>query len=318
MRSGTCRSLLSAPTCVAVTALWLSFGYGHPAVAQHKPKLPPIYDAKADGNKQIADALAIAKRDNKRVLLQFGANWCIWCHRLHDLFDNDPLVSKKLLYEYVLVLIDVDTVDGKKHNEDVDARYGRPSKYGLPTLVVLDADGKQLALQPAQPWELGDQHNPFKVLSFLKKWQAEPQSAQAVLSTALSRAKSESKNVFLYFTAPWCEWSRRMDDFLHTGKTAEVLSSVYVPLKVDIERTTDGKELAKTFGWNADTGVPFFVIADPNGSKLADSKGTNGNIGFPSQPSDIIHFVTVVRKTAPALTPEQMGTLESAIQGPNP
>lgn len=248
MRSGTCRSLLNTPTWMVLTAFCLTFGSGHTVVAQHKPKLPPIYDTKADGNKQIADALAIAKRDNKRVLLQFGANWCIWCHRLHDLFDNDPLVSKKLLYEYVLVLIDVDTIDGKKRNDDIDARYGRPSKHGLPTLVVLDTDGKQLALQPAQPWELREQHNPFKVLGFLKKWQPEPQSAQAIMSAGLPRAKAESENLFLYFTAPWCEWSQRMDNFVHTGKTAEVLSSVYVPLKIGIERTTGGRGLAKTYG----------------------------------------------------------------------
>ena len=39
-----------------------------------------IYDKSADGAKQIADALAMAKKENQRVLLQFGANWCGWCH----------------------------------------------------------------------------------------------------------------------------------------------------------------------------------------------------------------------------------------------
>ena len=50
---------------------------------------PAIYDEKADGAKQIADALAVATNEHKRVLLQFGANWCGWCHKLHKLFETD-------------------------------------------------------------------------------------------------------------------------------------------------------------------------------------------------------------------------------------
>ena len=50
---------------------------------------PPIYDEKADGSQQIAGALEAAKKENKRVLLQFGANWCIWCHRLHNLCETN-------------------------------------------------------------------------------------------------------------------------------------------------------------------------------------------------------------------------------------
>lgn len=313
MRNGTHRWILGVPTWLVLLTFWLQIGCQPAAVAQHKPKLPPIYDTKADGNEQIAEALAIAKRDNKRVLLQFGANWCIWCHKLHDLFDDDPLVSKKLLYEYVLVLIDVDTADEKKHNDDVDARYGRPTKHGLPTLVVLDSDGKQLTSQPTEPWEVGDHHDPFKALAFLKKWQPRPLSAPAVLATGLARAQSESKNLFLYFSAPWCKWCGRMDDFVYTAKTAEILATAYVPLKIDIERTTGGEKLAKTYGWNADTGLPFFVVTDANGKTLVDSKGEQGNVGFPAEPHEIAHFMTVVRKTALGLTAEQMRALEGGL-----
>ena len=50
-----------------------------------RPAPPNIYDESLDGSGQIADALTIAKKENKRVLLQFGANWCGWCHKLHAL-----------------------------------------------------------------------------------------------------------------------------------------------------------------------------------------------------------------------------------------
>jgi len=36
---------------------------------------PALYDTSAEGKRQIADALNVAKVENKRVILKFGANW---------------------------------------------------------------------------------------------------------------------------------------------------------------------------------------------------------------------------------------------------
>ena len=135
-----------------------------------KPKRPPIYDTKADGAKQITEALAVAKREHKNVLLQFGANWCGWCHKLHALSKSDKDIAEFLKANFVLVLVDVDKVDGKPHNAETDQRYGNPSSLGLPALVVLDADGKQLTTQDSGKLEEGDHHDPAKVMKFLKAW----------------------------------------------------------------------------------------------------------------------------------------------------
>ena len=135
-----------------------------------KPARPAIYDRSADGTKQIEDALKTARSENKRVLLQFGANWCGWCHRLHGLFKDNVEIAKTLKENYVVVLIDVDQVDGKPHNANVDQRYGKPTRFGLPVLVVLDGDGKQLTTQDTGKLEEGDHHDPKKVLAFLEQW----------------------------------------------------------------------------------------------------------------------------------------------------
>jgi thioredoxin-related protein len=134
---------------------------------------PPIYDDSADGTKQITDALALAGKDGKRVLLQFGANWCPWCHKLHSLFETDKGIAAKLKSDFVVVLIDVN----KGRNSTVDAKYGHPTRFGIPVLVILDADGKQLTTKDSSDFEEGgDHHNPEKVLAFLKKWSPSPQT----------------------------------------------------------------------------------------------------------------------------------------------
>jgi len=135
-----------------------------------KPVRAKVYDESADGFEQIATALALAKQDNKRVVLQFGAEWCGWCHRLHRLFETDDRIAKKLKTDFVVVLIDVNG----DHNKAVDEKYGHPMQHGLPVIVVLDADGTQLTTQDTADLEEGDHHDPTKVMAFLDKWS--PQS----------------------------------------------------------------------------------------------------------------------------------------------
>ena len=125
-----------------------------------------IYDEAADGAKQVERALTQAKVENKRVLLMFGANWCGWCHRLHRLFESDAQIAARLKQGFVVVLIDVN----KDHNADTNKRFGNPTQFGLPVLVVLDAGGKALTTQDTGKLEEGDHHDPAKVLAFLNEW----------------------------------------------------------------------------------------------------------------------------------------------------
>jgi thiol:disulfide interchange protein len=139
-----------------------AFGADTPAKLAH----PAIYNEDADGGKQIADALRMAKKENKRVLLQFGANWCGWCHKLHKLCESDADIAAKLKANYVVVMVDVN----KGHNDEINQRYGNPTRFGLPVLVILDADGKALVTQDTGKLEDGDHHDPAKVLAFLNQW----------------------------------------------------------------------------------------------------------------------------------------------------
>jgi hypothetical protein len=85
---------------------------------------------------------------------------------LSGLLNTNAAVSKLIKENYLIVLIDVD----KGHNEDVVKRYGNPTRFGLPVLVVLDSDGKQLTTQDTGKLEEGDHHDPTKVIAFLEKW----------------------------------------------------------------------------------------------------------------------------------------------------
>jgi thiol:disulfide interchange protein len=158
--------MLTITPAVTAMLLLLSAPTGRAADAPAKSGRPAIYDESADGAKQIEEALAKAKKESKHVLLMFGANWCGWCHRLHKLFDSNAQIAAKLKQDFVLVMIDVN----KNHNADLNQRYGNPTQFGLPVLVVLDAAGKALTTQDTGKLEEGDHHDPAKVMAFLNQW----------------------------------------------------------------------------------------------------------------------------------------------------
>ena len=52
---------------------------------------PATYDEAANAHELIDAALTKARRDDKRVMVVFGANWCGWCHKLADAFKRREL-----------------------------------------------------------------------------------------------------------------------------------------------------------------------------------------------------------------------------------
>ncbi len=140
------------------------------AAPEYPNRGPDIYDIRADGDVLIQAAIAKAGAEHKRILLDFGANWCPWCHLLHGTFEKDPTVSAELQKDYVVVMIDVNTRRGPKRNASVNARLGNPIQHGLPVLMVLDSDGTALTTKDSGELEEGDHHSPAKIEAFLLKW----------------------------------------------------------------------------------------------------------------------------------------------------
>ena len=139
--------------------------------AEYPKQGEDIYDVKADGAALVTAALAEAGATNKNVLLMFGANWCVWCHRLHTTFSTNEKVAAALARDFVVVMIDVNTRHGEKRNAAINERYGNPIQHGLPVLVVLDAQDRPLTTQETGALEDGASgHDPAKLLAFLARW----------------------------------------------------------------------------------------------------------------------------------------------------
>lgn len=273
---------------------------GSTETAEKKPARPPIYDESAVAADQVAAALARAKKENRRVLIQWGANWCGWCHLLHDCFRTSPEVRQKLLYEYDLVLVDVGHGD---KNLELAEKYGADfAKQGLPFLTVLDGDGNVVANQETECLESKDEgvkgHNPDAVLEFLTKHQGHAPAAETVLAAGIDRARQDGKLVFLHFGAPWCGWCHRLEDWMALSENAEVLDRYFVDIKIDTDRMEGGAELLEKYRKGGAGGIPWFLFLDPqSGETVAVSEDAKGNnLGFPWTDEEIAGFGAMLEK----------------------
>jgi len=130
------------------------------------------YDPARNADADIEAALKEARRTNKRVLLEVGGLWCIWCRIMDEFFVKHPDLLAYREKNYVMVKVNMSE---ENKNEVVLARY--PKINGYPHIFVLDSEGKLLHSQDTGLLEEGKGYNLEKFSNFLKEWS--PASASA-------------------------------------------------------------------------------------------------------------------------------------------
>jgi thioredoxin 1 len=128
--------------------------------------LPDIYPPAEQAPADLAAALKVAASEHRRVILDFGGNWCTDCHVLDGYFHdaaNQPLIDAS----FVLVHINIGQRDS---NLDLAERYQVPLNKGVPALAVLDRHGKLLYSQKTGEFEAMRHMQSSSVTEFLQRW----------------------------------------------------------------------------------------------------------------------------------------------------
>jgi thiol:disulfide interchange protein len=125
-----------------------------------------IYPDPPQARTDIAAALKTAASAHKRILLDFGGNWCGDCTVLdlyfHDAHNHDILESN-----FVLVHVNIGTMDA---NLDIAREYDVPVEKGVPALAVLNEKGELLYSQRGGEFESMRRIDPSAVTAFLEQW----------------------------------------------------------------------------------------------------------------------------------------------------
>jgi thiol:disulfide interchange protein len=131
----------------------------------------PLYPDASRASADVDAALASAAAQHKRVLVDFGGDWCTDCKVLDANLRRPE--NAALLDRFVIVHVNVGDA-GIDRNFDVAQRYGIPLRKGVPALAVLESDGRVLYSQKNGEFEAMRRLDPGEVHGFLERWAPAP------------------------------------------------------------------------------------------------------------------------------------------------
>ena len=156
----------------ATFALLLAFG-----AATANSASRDIYPDPSQAKSDLAAALRTAAATHKRVLIDFGGNWCGDCQVL-DIYFHDPANLPILEANFVLVHINIGHMDT---NQDIAEKYQVPLHRGVPALAVLSDKGALLYSQKAGEFEAMRRMESSAVTSFLVQWKPVKEGCSTVM-----------------------------------------------------------------------------------------------------------------------------------------
>ncbi len=125
----------------------------------------PKFDPSKNPFEDLKIAVEEAQKTNKRILLDVGGEWCIWCHRLDGFFEANPDLKNYLHDNFVVLKVNWSP---ENKNEKFLAQY--PKVAGYPHIFILEKDGKFLFSENTGKLEKEKSYDKEKIMTFLKEW----------------------------------------------------------------------------------------------------------------------------------------------------
>lgn len=110
------------------------------AVNKEKESLSKPYNETEDADARLNELIAQAKKEGKKVFVQAGGNWCIWCLRFNDFVQKTEELKTVVDQNYLYYHLNY----SKNNKNDVvfDKYAPEGKKLGFPFFFVLDGEGK--------------------------------------------------------------------------------------------------------------------------------------------------------------------------------
>jgi thioredoxin 1 len=136
-----------------------------------------IYPDPSQARADLSAALKTALQTHKRILIDFGGNWCGDCQVL-DIYMHNAENLRILENNYVLVHINIGHMD---ENVDIANEYQVPLTRGVPAIAVLSDKGKLLYSQRGGEFESMRHMESSAVTTFLVQWKPAKEGCSAVM-----------------------------------------------------------------------------------------------------------------------------------------
>lgn len=254
----------------------------------------------------FAQALAKAKKENKKLMVDCYTLWCGPCrHMAKNVFPDENL-GKYMNANFVCIQLDMEHGEGPELNKTFNVE-------AYPTFIFFDAEGKEMSrfegmcmqdefqkrceriLKGEAPIVKEDSETAKKESNQVAKKDTIIDEGKGVnfikgsevrLADVLSQAKRENKRVLVDFWATWCHACMQMNKTtFRDTRIGNLMNYIFVNYAVDVDNDPDGKSLVEKFNIKA---FPTYLILNPDGTEYNRVVGSNPVEGFAKALTDAL------------------------------
>lgn len=254
----------------------------------------------------FAQALAKAKKENKKLMVDCYTLWCGPCrHMAKNVFPDENL-GKYMNANFVCIQLDMEHGEGPELNKTFNVE-------AYPTFIFFDAEGKEMSRFEGMCMQNEFQKRCERILKgespivkedpeTAKKEQSQVakkdtiidegkgvnfiKGSEARLADVLAQAKRENKRVLVDFWATWCHACMQMNKTtFRDTRIGNLMNYTFVNYAVDVDNDPDGKSLVEKFNIKA---FPTYLILNPDGTEYNRVVGSNPVEGFAKALTDAL------------------------------
>ena len=136
--------------------------------AQAVAELPAYsrdYDAERNPFADGRDALALARRSGRLVMIEVGGDWCLWCRALDGFIKANSAVYDRLHQNFVLL-----KVNTSEANDNAKFLAGLPRTNGYPHVFISRDDGGLIGSTDTTRLIVNGRYDAQRLLAFLDHW----------------------------------------------------------------------------------------------------------------------------------------------------
>jgi len=133
----------------------------NPDLPDYSRGFDPARDPFADGE----NALRLARESGRRVLIEAGGEWCMYCKRLDHFIHGNSMVREALYKNFVVLKVNI---SDKNNNHEFMA--GLPKIHAYPHYFITESDGTLIHSQDTSRFLYRGVYSESLILEFIDNW----------------------------------------------------------------------------------------------------------------------------------------------------